>query len=81
MQVEVNPLHLTCVTSHAEIMAKHGMPLTRNAPSLADTRRRYMLDEFAGTPIRTWKQAAPVLRQIKNQVDAQMRELRPEAMR
>lgn len=69
MQVTVNPLHLTATTLHAELMAKHGMGLTRNAPTLRRAVEIYALDAYSGRPVRSWKEAAVLLREIKTMID------------
>lgn len=83
MKIEINPLHLTCCVHHAELMANHGMSLTRVAPTLREMRDIYALDAYCtqeGYPApTTWKKAAPVLREIKTLVDAQMDEMRAAA--
>lgn len=60
----VNTLTLLAQTQHAEGMAKFGIPLTRNAPTLKVLRETY---EFSA---RTWKDAAPLMRRFYTDLTA-----------
>ena len=51
-------LRLLAIAHHATSMARFGLPLTRNAPTLAAVRRAYGLPQT----VRRWADAAPILR-------------------
>lgn|ERR1043166_6607365 len=62
----VNLIILLAQTQDAEMMARFGMhlPGVRGGlrPTIAKLREAYELDYFFGGPVRTWKDAALVMR-------------------
>lgn len=63
---QVNMLVLLAQVQHAEMMAKFGMPMTRNAPTIAQLRDMYEIP----SSVRTWKQLAPLLRKFHGDLRA-----------
>lgn len=57
----VNVIQLLALAQHAEMKAKFGMGLARNAPTLAAIRQRF---EIPASAARTWADLAPKLRQF-----------------
>lgn len=55
----IDMLRLLVLTQNAEMQAKFGMSLARNAPTLKAIREEF---EIPATVCRTWKQAARLLR-------------------
>lgn len=66
--IEVHPIRLTAQCGHAEMMAKHGIGLARNAGTVTSIRNEYGLP----ASVRTWAQLATELRKIKTTIDAQI---------
>ena len=60
----VNTLTLLAQTQHAEGMAKFGIPIARNAPTLKVLRDTYEFDA------RKWADAAPLLRRFYTDLTA-----------
>jgi hypothetical protein len=61
----VNMIRLLVQTQNAEIQAAHGMFLPgvgKLRPTVRALREAYELDYFYGAPVRTWKDAALVMR-------------------
>lgn len=57
----VNLLILLAQAQHAEMMAKFGHGIARNAPTLREIRAQY---EIPASAARSWKALAPKLRQF-----------------
>jgi hypothetical protein len=58
-------IRLLVQTQNAEMKAKHGMFLPgvgKQHPTIAALREAYELDYFYDGPVRTWKEAALVMR-------------------
>lgn len=57
----VNMIRLLVTVQHAEMMAKFGHGIARNAPTLRAIRSEF---EIPANCARTWAQAAPLLRRF-----------------
>jgi hypothetical protein len=61
----VNMIRLLTQTLNAEMKAEHGMflpGLAKMHPTIKALRDAYELDYFYGAPVRTWEDAARVMR-------------------
>ena len=61
----VNMIRLLVQTQNAEFKAQHGIFLPgvgKQHPTIAALRKAYELDYFYDAPVRTWKDAAQVMR-------------------
>lgn len=70
--IEVNPLRLFAQLRHAEMKAKHGMGLARNAGTVRSIREEYGLPRS----VSTWAKLADELALIHADVQSQMDEAR-----
>jgi hypothetical protein len=60
-------------TINAEWQAEYGMPypyVAKLRPTIKALREEYELDYFFDKPVRTWKDCAAVMRQIRNLIFA-----------
>jgi len=57
---EINLIVLLAQVQHAEMMARFGHGLARNAPTIAELRDFYEIP----SNVRTWKALAPMLRRF-----------------
>jgi hypothetical protein len=62
----VNMIRLLATVQHAETMARFGVGLARNAPTLKAVRDEYEIP----ASFRTWKQLAPALRRFHDDLRA-----------
>jgi hypothetical protein len=58
----VNMIVLLAETRNAEYRARFGRALAPNAPGIRELRTKYELDWFFDGPVRTWEDAASVMR-------------------
>jgi len=64
-------LRLLGIVQHAEMMARFGHGIARNAPTLREVREEL---EIPASVCRTWAQAAPMLREFYNDLTAHLRD-------
>jgi hypothetical protein len=73
----VNMIRLLVQTQNAEFKAKRGMFLPgvgKQHPTIDALRREYELDWFYGRPVRTWADAAAVMRHFHGVCKAHIRD-------